>query len=408
MNEKKIIYISGTPISRVVAKKFEINGFLSQNIEVEFWNLTKIYYSSKALDLYFGGHPDYGKNDFSIEKKFISIMDVKEALTEVSSNTIFCLMDGFMQSSFWLLRSFKRNNLHYYIGPWRAIHSYEINTKPLLFKIKDSILDGTLIKKIIGSDKTNIDNLIIHRLKLFLYRSLNYYQKPEFVIGFGSVGRSQCTSMFAVNNFISIKSRDVVWEKLPNIINQSYCVYVDESIIYSPNTGLNEKTNRNSTTNDLNQFKSNMCRVFDIVEAKLGVKVIIACSGKFKYEDESIYDMREMIYGKTNQLIQHADIVLGHASTGIYQSIVDRKPLILLNDPSFIPDKQSQIPPMAKWLNVRCILTTKFSSADLDHIDRNVLNFNKIEEQYLSEKNPVKDYKKVILEKLDDLSAHGR
>ena len=63
---------------------------------------------------------------------------------------------------------------------------------------------------------------------------------------------------------------------------------------------------------------------------------------------------------------------------------------------------------MAKWLNVRCILTTKFSSADLDHIDRNVLNFNKIEEQYLSEKNPVKDYKKVILEKLDDLSAHGR
>jgi hypothetical protein len=406
MIKNKIIFISGTPQSKVSLDKLDINWFISNNVHVEYWNLTNIYYSQKSLDLYFGGHPEYRNNDFPIEREFNSIKNVKESLREVNKGVLFCSLDGFMQSYFWLLRSFKKHNLHYYIGPWRTNHEYEFNQVSISKKIINSLFDGTLFNKLRKSNKTNIDNPLTYNLKLIIYKKTSFYQKPDFIIGTGSFGRKECFHIFGVKNFISIKSIDLLWEKLPSLLNYRYCVYVDESIIYSPNTGLNEGTNNNSTTNDIEQFQSNICSVFDLVEKTLGVKVIIACSGKYKYEDESIYGMREMIYGKTNHLIQHSELALGHASSGLYQAIIDRKPVILLNDPSFIEDKKSQIPPFAKMLNVKSILTTSFSSEDLENLDNNLINFQKLEEQYLSEKNSVENYKKIILNKLETLNSY--
>ena len=406
MKKKKIIFIGGTPQSKVNSEKLDIYWFIQRNIDIEYWNLTNIFYTKEALDLYFGGHPDYKDNGFPKEIKFNKIKNTKEALAKVSRDTLFCSLDGFMQSSFWLLRSFKKYNLHYYIGPWRTTHAHEIDPDSFFKKLIKAILNGAIFEKLKKSTKTNISNPLVYKLKRIIYSNTSYYQKPDFVIGIGSLGRKECCNVFETRNFISIKSNDVSWDKLPSLLNHSYCVYVDESIIYSPNTGLNEITKNNSTSNDFDQFKSNICRVFDLVEKKLGVKVVIALSGKFKYEDETIYGDREMIYGKTNQLIQHSDLVLGHASSGIYQSIIDRKPLILLNDQTFISDKQSQIPPIAEWLNVKCILTTKFSPTDLNNLDKNLLIYKKIEEQYFAENKTVKDYRKVILRRLNNLVSH--
>ena len=394
MSEKpKIIYISGIPLSKIQSEKINIPWFLSQGIEVEYWDLTNIYYSEKALDLYFSGHPDFHKNNFPLHRVFSNIKSVKTALNEASTNTVFCNLDGFNLSSFWLLRVFKRNNLRYYIGPWRTIQPNQINSKPFLLKMFASMLDGTLVKKIL---KLNSNNIFLFKLKLLIYRLTNYYQKPDFVIGMGSVGREQCRSIFAVNKFISIRSIDLSWEKLPNLINQKYCVYIDESIIYSPDTGLTFATKNNSTSSNFEKFKINLCRVFDIVEEKLGIKVIISCSGKYKYEDENIFGDREMLYGKTNQLIQHSELVLSHASSGAYQSIIDKKPLILLNDLTFEKNKKFVIPIIAEWLNVKCIWTNEFSSKNLDKLYINSSHFTTIEEQYFADKDAVDDYQIVI------------
>ena len=156
------------------------------------------------------------------------------------------------------------------------------------------MIDGTLVKKIL---KLNSNNIFLFKLKLLIYRLTNYYQKPDFVIGMGSVGREQCRNIFAVNKFISIRSNDANWKKLPNLINQKYCVYIDESIIYSPDTGLKFATKNNSTSSNFEKFKINLCHAFDIVEEKLGIKVIISCSGKYKYEDENLFGSRYLLNG---------------------------------------------------------------------------------------------------------------
>ena len=111
-----------------------------------------------------------------------------------------------MQSHFWILRSFKIHGIHYYIGPRRTSHAHEVNRDPLYKKVFLALKDGNLISKIRGPAESNINNLLIYRFKIALYRYSSYYQKPDFTIGSGSDGRVEAKNSTTVDNFISIRS----------------------------------------------------------------------------------------------------------------------------------------------------------------------------------------------------------
>jgi hypothetical protein len=392
---KKIIFISATPTSKIHGDKLDPYRFISLGIDVEYWNISSIYYSQKQLDLYFGGHPEY-RYIFPNEKNFQDINSVKKELKKDYSNTLFCFVDFFQQPTLWLLRSFKKNNIHYFVGPRRTPYAHETNTDSLLKQAFDAILDGTFFKKLTPSVESSINNILLHQLKLFAYRNTNYYKKPDFVIGSGSVGRMIWCNKTAINNFISVKSTDVCWDEKLNLIKKKFCVYVDESIIYSPDRGLYEPNKKNSASNDFESFVSNMCHVFNVIEKKLGLEVIIASSGKFKYKNEKLYGGRMMIYGKTNQLIQHTELALGHTSSGLYQAIINRKPIILLRDPSFSDYKNFHINSFSTFLKVKQVNTINFSDKDLSSENDNLQHHIELEEQYFKEKGSIDSYHEVI------------
>ena len=209
----------------------------------------------------------------------------------------------------------------------------------------------------------------------------------------------------AINNFISVKSTDVCWDEMPNLINKRYCVYVDESIIYSPDRGLYEPNKKNSASDDFESFISNMCHVFDVIEKKLELEVIIASSGKFKYKNEGLYGGRMMIYDKTNQLIQHAELALGHTSSGLYQAIINRKPIILLSDPSFSDYKKFHINSFSTFLKVKQVNTINFSDKDLIGEYDNLQHHIDLEEQYFKEKDSIDSYHEVIQDYFEKLQS---
>jgi hypothetical protein len=407
---KKIIFISGTPISKITGEKLDPYRFLSSNFDVEYWNLTSMFYSKKALDLYFGGHPEY-RYKFPIEKQFNKPYSVKKELKKLQDDVIFCNVDFFMQSNFWLLRGFKKNNIHYYVGPRRTTHSHEVNRDSLIKKIFNAILNGSLLKKIRGSAESNINNLFFYRLKLLLYKNTTYYQKPDFVIGSGFDGRTEAKKLTNVEIFFSIRSPDISWDKLPNMLNERYCVYVDESIIYSPDRALfndnivnsKEIFLINSSCNDFDLFLTNICRVFEKIEKKLDCKIVIACSGKYKYDDEKLYGGRKMYYGNTNQLIQNSELVIGHNSTGLYQAVIDRKNIITFTDSTLSDYKNFATNAFAKMLNIKTFNTLNFSEIDLDNLGEGFSEYQQIEEQYFREKNAIDEYHEIVKKHFDKI-----
>ena len=398
---KKIIFISATPISRIHGEKLDPYQFISIGIDVEYWNISSIYYSKKQLDLYFGGHPDY-RYILPNEKQFNNIASVKRELKKDLSKTLFCFVDFYQQPTFWLLRSFKKNKICYFIGPKRTPEVNKKAVDSLLKRLFSSILDGSIIKKLKPQVESNIDNLIVYQLKLLVYRNLNYYKKPEFLICSGSLGRLIWCRIAAITNFMSLQSTDILWHELPKLTNKKYCVYVDESIIYSPDRGLYEPDKKNSASSDFKSFKKNICHVFDMVEKKFGLEVIIASSGKYKYQNEDLYGGRLMIYGKTNQLIQHSELALGHTSSGLYQAIINRKPVILFSDPSFSNYKINSINSLSKFLKAKQLDTVNISESDLNYEfgKENTQHYKELEEQYFKEKNSSESYHEIIEEYL--------
>ena len=399
MKKNKIIFLSATPTSKIHGDKLDPYQFISLGFDVEYWNMSSIYYSQKQLNLYFGGHPDY-RFKFPNEKQFHDKNSLIRELEGDLSNSLFCFIDFYQHPTFWLLRSFKKNNIRYFIGPKRTPEVSNGASNSLLNKIIISILDGTIIKKLTPKPESSIDNYILYQLKLIIYRNLNFYQKPEFLICSGSLGRKIWCNIAAINNFKSLESTDVLWETLPRIIKKKYCVYVDESIIYSPDRGLYEPDKKNSASSDFERFKKNICNVFDLVERKFGTEVIIASSGKYKYQDEKLYGGRLMIYGKTNELIQNSEFALGHTSSGLYQAIISRKPVLLFSDPSFSEYKTNSISSLAKFLKVSEISTENISEKDLslNFEDSHIKHFENLETQYFKETNSASSYHQIIVE----------
>ena len=409
--KNKIIFISGTPISKIQGEKIDPHWYISNNIDVEYWNLTNMFYSKKALELYFGGHPDY-RYKFPFEREFYDSKSVKNELKKLENNVFFCFVDFLMQSYFWILRSFKVNNINYYIGPRRTSHAHEVNKDSIYKKIFKALKDGKLISKIRGPAESNINNLMIYRLKLAIYRYSSYYKKPDFVIGCGIDGRSEAKNISTIDKFISIKSNDVNWDKLPTLMKEKYCVYVDESIIYSPDRALfndnivnsKQKNLSNSACNNFELFLINICKVFEIIENKLNCKIVIACSGKYKYPNESIYGNRKMYYGKTHQLIKNSELVIGHNSTGLYQAVIDKKNILTFTDATLSKYKNFHTNAFAKMLGIKAFDTFNFKDTDLDHLEPNLSRYSRIEERYFKEKGAIDDYREVIKSHFENTS----
>jgi hypothetical protein len=394
---KKIIFISGTPISNIQGDKLNIPWFAEHDVEIEYWNLTNIYYSNKSLEKYFGGHPEF-RFKFPTEINFYNIIDVKLALHQLKPHALFCFYDFIHQANYWLLREFKKNKIQYFIGPRRTSHVHGNNNKSLFLKALTSIFDGSLFEKI-KSKESNIDNYFITKIKQIVFLKTNFYQKPSFVMGSGSFGRNEWSKLCLPDDFISVRSFDICWDVLPKLNNEKYCVYIDESIIYSPDRGLYEPNKHNSASSDFKIFKKNMCRVFDIIEKSLGCKVLIAASGKYKYNDSNIYGGRKIIYDKTNQLIQHSELVLCHTSTGVYQAIIDKIKIVLLHDDTFTQYKKKHIDLMANLINIIPVNSGDIQESDI--VDACTANSKIIEAQYFREEFALDSYHNSVLEFLD-------
>jgi hypothetical protein len=149
--------------------------------------------------------------------------------------------------------------------------------------------------------------------------------------------------------------------------------------------------------------------VFNLVEKWSNVPIIIAASGKYIYKNNP-YVGRDIVYGKTLSYIQHAEVVIGHMSGALDQAIVEKKPIIQLDDLSFTKRKRSGF--------AQCILrllTEPYSSSDFhkqDYISCLRVDTERrreiIEEYYSGSSNEL-DYKiinKIYVKSLHDKGAY--
>lgn len=84
-----------------------------------------------------------------------------------------------------------------------------------------------------------------------------------------------------------------------------------------------------------------LCRFFDAVETYTGKRVVVAAHPKARHEDRPAYfGGREVIGGRTMQLVKQADFVVTRHSTAIAFAVMFRKPAIFVYSDEVLADPQ--------------------------------------------------------------------
>ncbi|MBI2470430.1 MAG: hypothetical protein HYV59_04210 [Planctomycetes bacterium] len=106
-----------------------------------------------------------------------------------------------------------------------------------------------------------------------------------------------------------------------------YAVFLDQNLIYHSDLLLTGKT---PSTNETGYFPA-LNRFFDKFEYRTGCRVLIATHPRAKYDLYShLFCGREVVAGRTAELVRDAKLVFAHYSTAISFPVLWRKPLVLL------------------------------------------------------------------------------
>lgn len=79
------------------------------------------------------------------------------------------------------------------------------------------------------------------------------------------------------------------------------------------------------------EYHRSMNGLFDTIESKTGLRVVIAAHPRSKYEEmPGLYGSRELVRGKCVELVASSSMVVAHASTALSFAVLFNKPILLV------------------------------------------------------------------------------
>jgi hypothetical protein len=106
---------------------------------------------------------------------------------------------------------------------------------------------------------------------------------------------------------------------------KKYAVFLDQYLPFAPDLvymGVNSPLTPK-------QYYYSLCNFFNRVEKETGLNIIIAAHPRSKYEEhQSYFEGREIVRGRTIELIRDSDLVLMHYSASLSFAVLYNKPIL--------------------------------------------------------------------------------
>lgn len=394
----KIIFLNCVPISTVFGQKVDVSWYENNGFQVEYWDLSPLYYDQSNIDLYFSGAIDY-KYTAPNHRYFHSRDDVEAQLQLQDKNTIVFNLSRHEQAcldDFWLLRLLKILDIVYFVqkieNSFDAPHSFkDINGK--ISYIRERIYP---YKQLARSLKV-LKSVITLKLKTLIFDYSEYYAKPAIAVGVGKKGRRSFNHLVSKGvRYVSIASPSIHWNTNEKVNSAGICLFVDESIGYEPDVKLDDM----ATVSDLESYYERLKKVFSLVENVTGLQVVVGASGKVKY-NENPFD-REIFYKQTLQLAETSAIAIGHSSSALYHCLCSNLPVLLLDDNIFTTQKKKCINDLASAAKLKIYDSSCIERCDIENIIMQGVPDNFVEE-YFKEPQVNEDYRTLIAQAVREL-----
>ncbi len=144
-----------------------------------------------------------------------------------------------------------------------------------------------------------------------------------------------------------MRSKKFEFEKAEKI-----CVFLDEAATHHPDydvLGIKPVSGE--------RYFPSMRRFFDIIEKETGLKVIIAAHPRSRYEDmPGVFGNREIIKGKTVELVARSSVAVMHSSTSVSFAILFNKPIMVVKTADMVKMGNLNITdPIAEAIGLKAI-----------------------------------------------------
>ena len=394
----KIVLLFCAPLPITFAVKLNTDFIIKNKFHLEYWNMSKIFFSKKELENYYAGNSNF-RHQYNSEVFFENKKEFIDRLKELKKNEknfIFWCWDFNNYNDFWIRYLFKKYDINYFVGPKRTPFKN--------FLIKNKKFKRYTSERILKAFKKKFDFEYIYKnIFLFLFKKTNLYKHPIFILGSGKLGQNIYKNFFPRSEFLEIPSFDVDWT-FNNRETKKYCVYVDDAIDFGKNKKFDQRENSFFSCNDIDSFYSNLRKFFDKIELIYNTKVVIAASGKFFHSDLEKFGNRKIFYNETNKLINNSNIVIGHESSGLWQAVISKKKMILLDDPSFTEIKKRAIKNMSIFLDLKVFdLNTISKKNIIDYFNYYNKNYDNLIYQYFSTNLKLDEFKFILVNKLNKI-----
>lgn len=298
---KKIVYIATVPLIPFVQRYLRIQEVMSAGLEVEYWDLSPIYVKGRC----FPGE---------IARQYVSRIDSVAALKErlgreLLKDTVFVLQVTYEWSVLPLYRLMSR------LGCKTAFFAWVTHGAGTSLRLK--VQDKLRPTKILRSGLNAIARVV---------RKMGLIKKYDLVFAAGRLTRSAYEGQCRVVdiNYVDYDYYVSCSEKGDRVVEGEYCVFIDEGCVDNPTIKF-----RKMEEMDPEKFYGALRRLFDYVEQRFNLRVVVAGHPGIKY-DQSVFGDRAVHEGKTCELVRDAKLVVSQSSTATSFAVFYEKPVVFV------------------------------------------------------------------------------
>lgn len=354
---KKVIVIGYQPLTDKVVKDFYFSILKDNGFQVEYWDLSMIYFPNILHDLL-------------VDKRIIKIRDKNELVLKLAACQI--------KECFFVL------HITY---EYRVLDLFRLLTKydcTISFFARGALpvsnRESTWVEKILKSLNPGTLARFVKNKYAGMLKRIGYIKPYDIVFSAGNFGyltvgiaayiEKQQSKIIAINSH----DYDTALENLSetSMIDGKFCLFLDEYLPLHPDFKL-----LGIKSVDADEYYDTINRFFDVIEEKYGLPIVIAAHPKAEmYKSRNPFNGRKVIFGKTSQLTRDCEFVLAHISTSQSFAVLNKKPVLTLTTEAI-----KKVMPQYDYFIAHFSVKLGSTLVNIDNYSSSDIEINKVDKQ---------------------------
>lgn len=319
MTINRIVILVESPFTARDFNRYGIDILKRKNFQIEVWDFTPFLRSSLYQQ-----HKVKKIEDFEECKLFYSRKIALRAIRSLDQESAIISVLNFNLFSRAIYLALSKRNLFYGLLSTNSIPPRFSEEKPIK-KISNKFKQTITLQRML--------NAIFRRIPLGLLRM----RPANFIIAGGAKSLGNAANKYPQ---LITPSTHKVWAHTMDydiylqsqegepVNDENIAVFVDQFIPFHPDIRLKSE----ALDLDVDHYYQALSNFFSRIERELGLKVVIAAHPRANYENlPDYFNGREIIHGKTAQLVKSSKIVLLQFSTAINFAVFYNKPILFVS-----------------------------------------------------------------------------